>query len=131
RDLWQGWAGRAGRRRSAKPKDGRADGWRHRAVEPAAVRKQTKWLVDLSPRFCLAVLLTLCAIGFPATPGAACDLAHAPASRWSVHAENGTDWLVDPCGERFYSVGINVLDSEVPKQPLTDGRVRYEWRRFY
>jgi len=82
-------------------------------------------LVDLSRRLCLVVLLILCGIGLPAAPGAACDVSHATSARWSVRGENGTDWLVDPCGERFYSVGINVLDSEVPKQPLTDGRLRY------
>ncbi len=60
----------------------------------------------------------------------ACDLARAPTARWTVHA-NGVDWLLDPCGQRFYSVGVNVLDSEVPKLPLPDGRPRYEWRRFY
>jgi hypothetical protein len=94
-------------------------------------RKQTKGLVDLSPRICLAVLLTLCGIGLPAAAETGCDFAHAPSPRWSLRSENGTAWLVDPCGERFYSVGINVLDSEVPKQPLADGRLRYEWRRFY
>jgi hypothetical protein len=89
-------------------------------------------LVDLSRRFCLAVLLSLCGIGYSLSAGSAlaCDLARVPAPRWTVHA-NGVDWLVDPCGERFYSLGVNVLDSEVPKLPLPDGRPRYEWRRFY
>jgi len=89
-------------------------------------------LADLSRRVCLAVLLSLCGIAqlLSAESAAACDLSRVPAPRWSVHT-NGVDWLVDPCGERFYSLGVNVLDSEVPKLPLPDGRTRYEWRRFY
>lgn len=58
------------------------------------------------------------------------DLADAPSTRWSVRAENGRDWLVTPCGDRFYSTGINVLDGDIPKQPVP-GRVRYDWQRYY
>ena len=86
-------------------------------------------MVELWRRiFRLAVLSTLCG---GATVADACELAQVVAPHWGVHSENGAEWLVDPCGERFYSVGINVLDSEVPKLPLPDGRKRYEWRRFY
>jgi len=90
-------------------------------------------LVDLSRRIWLAVLLGLCGIGqlLSAERALGCDPARAPRPRWTVHGANGVDWLVDPCGDRFYSVGVNVLDSEVPKLPLPDGRTRYEWRRFY
>lgn len=63
---------------------------------------------------------------------AACpDLAQSPSSRWSLRYENGADYLATPCGDRFFSLGINVLDDEVPKQPLPDNRLRYDWRRFY
>jgi hypothetical protein len=62
---------------------------------------------------------------------AACpDIRSASTTRWGVAAEGGRSWLITPCGERFYSVGINVLDGEVPKRPVP-GRVRYDWRRFY
>lgn len=42
---------------------------------------------------------------------AACaNFADAPNSKWSVTEDNGQDWLVTPCGDRFFSVGVNVLD---------------------
>ncbi len=87
-------------------------------------------MVELTRRILclLAVFVTLCG---GVAVAESCELSAVAAPSWTVHGENGANWLVDPCGERFYSVGINVLDSEVPKLPLTDGRKRYEWRRFY
>ncbi len=67
---------------------------------------------------------------FLSTARACPDLATAPSSRWTLRAEHGVDWLVTPCGERFYSIGVNVLDGEIPKLPVP-GRVRYDWRRYY
>src|SRR6185437_7900160 len=64
--------------------------------------------------------------GAAACPG----LADAPSSRWSLKSEGGVDWLVTPCGGRFFSIGVNVLDGEIPKEPVP-GRVRYDWRRYY
>jgi hypothetical protein len=81
-----------------------------------------------------------------AAPAAACaDFAQAPSSRWSTVAERGASWLVTPCGDRFYSVGINVVDggeySSNPedtyeKPPATPdrfarGRKRYVWPAFH
>jgi len=40
----------------------------------------------------------------------ACDFDHAPSSRWSLAAESGVWWLKTPCDERFYSLGVNILD---------------------
>lgn len=66
-----------------------------------------------------------------AMPAHACaDYGRAPSSRWQILAERGINWLVTPCGERIFSMGINVLDSEVPKAALP-GKLRYDWRRFY
>ena len=89
-------------------------------------------MVDLSRRIRLAVLVILCGVGSVLAPAArGCDLASLPEPRWTVRGDSGVDWLVDPCGDRFYSVGINVLDGEIPKLPLPDGRPRYDWRHFY
>ena len=41
---------------------------------------------------------------------ACADFAAAPSSRWSVRTQAGASWLVTPCGDRFYSLGVNVLD---------------------
>ena len=73
----------------------------------------------MSPVFCGSSLAQACP-----------DLADAPTTRWSVQTEGCCDWLMTPCGERFYSTGINVLDGEIPKQPMP-GHVGYEWQRYY
>jgi hypothetical protein len=74
-------------------------------------------------------LLALLAL-LVATPALACNLEHAPSSRWRTVQESGVSWLIDPCGERVYSLGINVLDSVVPRQEVA-GRIRYDFRRHY
>jgi hypothetical protein len=59
----------------------------------------------------------------------ACDLDHAPTSRWAVARDHGTAWLVTPCGDRFFSAGVNVLDGGAPER-VADGRVWYSWTAF-
>ncbi len=39
-------------------------------------------------------------------------------------------WLVTPCGERFFSVGVNVIDGGEP-QRFSNGRIAYHWGTFY
>src|SRR5574341_808905 len=58
------------------------------------------------------------------------ELALAPHSRWQVTAHNGVFWLVTPCGERFFSLGVNVLEAGYP-QRLFEGRLAYHWGTFY
>ena len=59
----------------------------------------------------LAVFLAAALALFPAGDAFACtDFAAAPSTRWSLSTENGASWLVTPCGERFFSLGVNVLD---------------------
>ena len=41
-------------------------------------------------------------------PAVACDLATAPTTRWTIAREHGVAWLVTPCGERFFAIGVNV-----------------------
>src|SRR5580704_4035059 len=98
RHLRQGRARRAGRRRPADAADGRADGRRHERVKRGASRSLT------------ALLAAAIATAFPGGARACADFAAAPSTRWSLATENGVSWLVTPCGERFFSVGVNVLD---------------------
>ena len=59
----------------------------------------------------------------------ACDLDKAPSDRWSLAVENGVSWLKTPCGGRFYSLGVNVLDGGYPERSK-DGHVYYSWPAF-
>jgi hypothetical protein len=89
-------------------------------------------LLSLLRRLALAAGLVACTLALRPDAAAACpDLASAPSSRWSLRQEDGAKFLATPCGDRFFSLGVNVLDDEVPKQPLPDNRLRYDWRRFY
>ncbi|MGH7095761.1 MAG: hypothetical protein ACREFB_19800, partial [Stellaceae bacterium] len=58
-----------------------------------------------------------------------CDFAHAPSDRWSVERRSGVAWLKTPCGDRFYSLGVNVLDGGYPWRDH-DGKVYYSWHAF-
>jgi hypothetical protein len=60
---------------------------------------------------------------------AGCDLKTAPSDRWSIAAENGVSWLKTPCGDRFFSLGVNVLDGGYPEREK-DGKVYYTWQAF-
>ncbi|HJU15343.1 MAG TPA: hypothetical protein VJ770_02630, partial [Stellaceae bacterium] len=59
----------------------------------------------------------------------ACDLATAPSTRWSLMREDGVAWLVTPCGERFYSLGVNALDGGYPWRRHA-GKTYYRWSAF-
>ena len=74
------------------------------------------------------VLLTLASPGVLAPSASACpDLARAPSSRWQVTVDQGVAWLVTPCGDRFFSLGVNVVDGgEDPND-----RPRYSWEPHY
>src|SRR5262249_25001479 len=64
-------------------------------------------------------------------PASACDLATAPTSRWSLVAEDAISWLKTPCGERFYSLGVNILDGGNGEHAkLGVAYTGYDWQRF-
>jgi hypothetical protein len=63
------------------------------------------------------------------TGASACDLATAPTTRWATDSTNGVDWLRTPCGERFYSLGVNALDGGYPWREH-DGKTWYSWQAF-
>jgi len=62
--------------------------------------------------------------------GACTDLAQAPGAKWSTDVRNGVHWLVTPCGERFFSIGVNASEGGYP-QRFADGRIAYHWGTFY
>ncbi|HSF31951.1 MAG TPA: hypothetical protein VLK82_15915 [Candidatus Tectomicrobia bacterium] len=62
--------------------------------------------------------------------GACADLARAPASKWRTVVQEGKHWLVTPCGDRFFSIGVNALEGGYP-QRFPDSRIAYHWGTFY
>jgi hypothetical protein len=74
-------------------------------------------------RVLLLGLVLANALGFRAF---ACDLADAPTTRWQVVREQRVAWLMTPCGRRFFSLGVNVVDGGASGAHL--GRAHYDWR---
>jgi hypothetical protein len=60
---------------------------------------------------------------------ACADFASAPSTRWSLTTEHGASWLVTPCGDRFFSLGVNILDGGYPEREK-DGKIYYSWKAF-
>jgi len=62
---------------------------------------------------------------------ACADFAAAPSTRWSLAKENGVSWLVTPCGERFFSLGVNVLDGgNFEHEKVGEAYTGYDWEAF-
>ena len=79
---------------------------------------------------CGALLLVLSVLS-PAAAGQACpQLALAPHSQWKIETHQGVQWLRTPCGERFLSLGVNVLDGGYPSR-MFEGRLSYHWGAFH
>ncbi len=78
----------------------------------------------------LAVFIAFTVASAVPTGSFACaDFAAAPSTRWSLSTENGVSWLVTPCGERFFSLGVNILDGGYPEREK-DGKIYYSWKAF-
>jgi hypothetical protein len=66
-----------------------------------------------------------------AAPALACDFDHAPTSRWSLANVNGVEWLKTPCGDRFYSLGVNILDGGNGEHAkVGEAYAGYDWQKF-
>jgi hypothetical protein len=77
-----------------------------------------------------SLVIALWVLVHTALAGACTHLAEAPHSRWQTIVQDGVHWLVTPCGERFFSIGVNVLEGGHPKR-FPDGRIAYHWGTFY
>ena len=80
---------------------------------------------------CLTALAALALLtGVSVGRASACtDFAAAPSTRWSLITEHGVSWLVTPCGERFFSLGVNILDGGYPEREKA-GKIYYSWKAF-
>ena len=103
----------------AAPWTPRSPAVRERGLIAARVRARFAWAWVWVAAWLLAA----------AVPARACDFDAAPSSRWSLAAESGVWWLKTPCGERFYSLGVNILDGGYPDR-ARDGKVYYSWPAF-
>ena len=77
-----------------------------------------------------AMLLLLALLALPVTAPACSDLTKAPHSRWSTESRKGVQWLVTPCGKRFFSIGVNVVDGGAETREI-NGRIHYHWGSFH
>jgi hypothetical protein len=66
-------------------------------------------------------------IALPGAAFACADFSKAPNSRWRLDAEDGFASLLTPCGDRFFSLGVNGVDGG--SRPR-DGANGYFWS-FY
>lgn len=55
----------------------------------------------------------------------ACDLDNAPSTRWTIARDGGASFLVTPCGDKFFSLGVNVIDGGNSGAKLD--RPHYDW----
>lgn len=99
----------------------REDGRAHRLARTSRRRRRYAFAGML-------VMLLACAVpGMLVSTASACaDFTRAPSSRWQASAEHGISWLVTPCGDRFFSLGVNVVDGGVQS-----ARPSYAWVRYY
>lgn len=58
-----------------------------------------------------------------------CTLETTKNDRWTLRMEQGSHWLVTPCGDRFFSTGVNVLDGGYPMRERL-GKIWYSWHAF-
>src|SRR3954469_25430354 len=78
-----------------------------------------------------AILCCAMLIASAAPSALACDFDKALSSRWSLTRDNGVDWLKTPCGDRFYSIGVNILDGGNGEHAkLGTAYTGYDWRKF-
>ncbi|MGE3539212.1 MAG: hypothetical protein AB7N91_17495 [Candidatus Tectimicrobiota bacterium] len=82
-------------------------------------------------RYASCVLSVWLCLLVGAIQASACpDLATAPHSQWKVEAQEGVWWFITPCGERFFSLGVNVVNGGYPSRQH-EGRLSYHWPTYY
>jgi len=62
--------------------------------------------------------------------GACDDFADAPSSRWSIAAGEDGPRLLTPCGDPFFSLGVNAIDGGASAGEVANPEQAYRWQRF-
>jgi hypothetical protein len=75
------------------------------------------------------MLMLVVLLAFPVITLACRDFSKAPHTRWTTGNRQGVHWLVTPCGERFFSIGVNVVDGGAKTREI-NGRIYYHWGSF-
>lgn len=74
------------------------------------------------------VVLAVLALLSAGRAWACADFGAAPSSRWSIGTAAGSPVLLTPCGEPFFSLGVNGIDGGAG-EPAGSPRA-YRWQRF-
>ncbi|HLI22987.1 MAG TPA: hypothetical protein VKV32_17825, partial [Stellaceae bacterium] len=74
----------------------------------------------------LITAATLAAAFFATFSARACDLDSTSSTRWIIARHDAISELVTPCGDSFFSTGVNVLDAGITAGYLD--RPHYDWR---
>jgi hypothetical protein len=81
-------------------------------------------------RLVIGLIFAAIVLGFvPLSDARACDFDHAAATRWTIRRHGAISNLVTPCGDSFYSMGVNVLDGGITAGYLD--RPHYDWRNSF
>jgi hypothetical protein len=82
-------------------------------------------------RLAAALVAALATIAPLAAASACSDFAAAPSTRWRVTTQDGVAWLLTPCGDRFFSLGVNVLDGGNGEHAKAGAAYTgYRWQAF-
>ena len=96
---------------------------RRRARSVASTRRKAARTALLAAAITIAAWL-------PGGKARACaNFLAAPSSRWSLAVRDGASWLITPCSDRFFSLGVNVLDGGYAEREK-GGKVWYSWKAF-
>lgn len=83
------------------------------------------------PALGILLVVTGCLVACTASRVMACpSLEQAPHAQWQIAAERGVSWLRTPCGERFLSLGVNVVNGGYPRR-IFNNRLSYHWPTYY
>lgn len=72
----------------------------------------------------IAIMVFLCMA--PRPGGAACSGQPGSASRWTLQAHGRVSWLITPCGDQFFSIGVDTLIDNSPPA-LRRSSARNSW----
>ena len=81
---------------------------------------------------CVTGTLLACLFAaFSSAPSeASCRLTEVPENAWRLTVVDGVSWLVNPCGELFFSLGVNMVSGGGPRREA-GGRIYYYWPHYY